>query len=200
LLALPAEQTLPETIVPVCLRGDLRAEWERLRAEFAAAPADDEQSTMAARAAKRRLADQIRQVEEQMRDATVQVRLRALPRKRYPYVRADQVTWHELIERHPPRKTPDGKPDQRDAALGLNVESFFEDLVRVSIVDPELSEAQWQAFNERLTDAQFDQLSRAAWNLNRSGVDVPFSKAASLIRRLDGESRRQNDSGSASNG
>lgn len=199
LLALPAEQSRPETVVSLCLRGDLRAEWDRLKAEFDSGPADDEPSTMAVRAAKRRIADQLKQVEDEMRAATVQFRLRALPRKRLPGMAKEQVTWHELVERHPPRTGPDGKPDKRDATLGVNITSFFDELVRVSIVEPVLSDEQWLAFNERVTDAQWDELTRAAWGLNRSGVDVPFSRAASIIRRLDDESRRQNDSESASN-
>lgn len=196
LLALPADETRPEKIVALCLRGDLRAEWDRLRAQLDTAPADDEPSTMAARASKRRIADQLKQVEDEMRAATVEFRLRALPRKRLPGMRPGQVVWHELVERHPPRTGADGKPDRRDTAIGVNTDSFFDELVRVSIVEPEVDERRWQALLERLTDAQWDELARAAWSLNRSGVDVPFSRAASIIRRLDDESRRQNDSAS----
>ena len=196
LLALPADETRPEKIVALCLRGDLRAEWDRLRAQLDTAPADDEPSTMAARASKRRIAEQLAAIEDEMRAATVEFRLRALPRKRLPGMRPGQVVWHELVERHPPRTGADGKPDRRDTVIGVNTDSFFDELVRVSIVEPELDERRWQALLERLTDAQWDELARAAWSLNRSGVDVPFSGAASMIRRLAGESRRQNDSAS----
>lgn len=196
LLALPADETRPEKIVALCLRGDLRAEWDRLRAQLDTAPADDEPSTMAARASKRRIAEQLAAIEDEMRAATVEFRLRALPRKRLPGMRPGQVVWHELVERHPPRTGADGKLDRRDTVIGVNTDSFFDELVRVSIVEPELDERRWQALLERLTDAQWDELARAAWSLNRSGVDVPFSGAASMIRRLAGESRRQNDSAS----
>lgn len=192
------EDTRPEKIVPICLRGHLQAEWDQLSAQYQAGPGEDDKALLAERAAKRRVAEEMARVEAEMRAGTVEFRLRALPRRRTPGMPKTQLVWQELVEKHPPRKDSAGKVDQRDAYTGVNNSTLFEELVRVSIVEPELTEEQWQQLDGKLTDAQFDRLARAAWDLNRVGVDVPFSRAASMMRKLDSESRRRNDSASAS--
>jgi len=45
----------------------------------------------------------------------------------------------------------------------------------------------WAALDQSLTSRQFDDLSDAAWSLNRREVDVPFSRAASRILRSEPE-------------
>lgn len=196
---LSAEPKRPEDVVPVCLRGDLLAEWNRLKALYDAGPGADDEAMMHERAAKRKLADQMAKVEQEMRAGTIQVRLRALPRRRKSGMPKEQVVWHELVDAHPPRKGKDGKPDPADAQMGVNRTTFLDALVRPSIVEPELSDEQWENFNDRLSDGQFERLFWAAWNLNRSDIDVPFSRAVSTMRRLDAELRRRSASASASN-
>lgn len=198
LATLLGEDTRPEKVVPICLRGHLQAEWDRLKAQYDAGPGDDDQAMMTERAAKQRVAGQMAEVEREMRAGTVEFRLRALPRRRTPGMDKGQLVWQELVEKHPPRRLPDGKPDPRDSAAGVNLQALFEDLVRASVVEPELSAEQWQQLDAKLSDAQFQQLAWAAWQLNRTEVDVPFSRAVSMMRRLDAGSRRQNDSASAS--
>jgi hypothetical protein len=192
------EDTRPEKVVSICLRGHLQAEWDQLKAAYDAGPGDDDRSTMAIRAAKRRVAEQMAEVEAQMRAGTVAFRLRALPRRRTPGVPADQLVWSELVGKHPPRKDTNGKVDPRDAATGVNTPALLEELVRASVVEPELTPEQWARLDAKLSDGQFQVLAWAAWNLNRSEVDVPFSRAASMMRRLDAGSRRPNDSASPS--
>lgn len=192
------EEHRPERVVAICLRGHLQAEWDRLKAEYDAGPGDEDQAMLHDRAAKRRVAEQMAEVEAQMRAGTVEFRLRALPRRRTPGMAKDTVVWGELVERHPPRKTADGRVDPRDAQAGVNSPALLEELVRASIVEPDLSSEQWEALDAKLSDAQFQQLAWAAWQLNRSEVDVPFSRAASMMRRLDAGSRRRSDSASPS--
>jgi len=129
----------------------------------------------------------IRDLEEQMRAGTYDFRLRALGR----------TVWHAFVAEHVPR--PD---NEQDAAIGVNTETFFEALIKVSTVDPDmgidveaylkalvaakasgspspnLPDGRWPELFEKLTDRQFDSLSDAAWGLNRRDVDVPFSPAA----------------------
>lgn len=193
------EDTRPEKIVPVCLRGHLQAEWDQLKARYDAGPGEDDRAMLSERATKRRVADEMARVEAEMRAGTVEFRLRALPRRRTPGMPKEQLVWQELVDKHPPRKDANGKPDQRDAALGINVQSFFEELVRASVVEPRLSDEQWSKLDAKLSDAQWQQLANAAWQLNRAEVDVPFSRAASMMRRLDAGSRRQGNSASVSN-
>lgn len=197
---LDEEPKLPEDVVSVCLRGDLLAEWNRLKALFDAGPGEDDRAMLSERAAKRRIADQMADVEQQMRAGTVAFRLRALPRVRRPGMPAEQLVWNELLEAHPPRKDDKGKVHQHDAALGVNRATFFDALVRASIVEPEMTDERWDKLVIRLNDGQFDRLFAAAWRLNRDEVDVPFSRAVSMTRRLDDESRRHDSSGSPSNG
>jgi hypothetical protein len=65
----------------------------------------------------------------------------------------------------------------------LNTETFYEDLIRVSVVSPEMDEADWDDLFGVITNAQFGELSMGAWLLNRGEVDIPFSLAASRMRR-----------------
>lgn len=181
--ALLGEATRAERTVNLCLRGDLQAEWDELRTRFdelGDAPA----SRMVDGAQRRRLAQQMADVEERMRAATVPFRLRALPRRE----------WQALTREHRYRTGPDGKVLPEDAML-VNSETFFEPLVRACVVEPELSDDEWTVLLEdKLTDRQFDVLAAAAWGINRKDVDVPFSSAASRILRSDSASKPQSDS------
>jgi hypothetical protein len=169
---------LPTRSVPICLRGDLVAEHERLSREL-----DDAVKNRGRKLSDggdaRRLAERIRQLELAMAEATVDFELRSLGRR-----------WKRFLAEHPPRRAEDGTVDERDKAIGVNVETFFTDLIRASVVSPVLDEEDWAALlgdpddpdaEGGLSDAQVDELGSAAWALNRGGVDVPFSHAASRI-------------------
>lgn len=187
--------SLPATSVPVCMRANLQAEYEDLERslqEELTKPRDSLASGGDARA----ISERLRQLEEQMRDHTVTFHFRALPRPK----------WKALLAMHPPRKAEDGGLDERDKYIGVNTETFFEALIRACTVEPRLSPEVWRVLfgdseavraqleaelgaeeaaekieEGKLTDRQFDTLSNAAWALNRSDVDVPFSRAASRI-------------------
>ncbi|HEY9411117.1 MAG TPA: hypothetical protein VIP77_16175 [Jiangellaceae bacterium] len=159
---------LPERSVEICMHPDLVAEHERLERELDKAKRQPRDS-LAAGGAERQLAEQIQKLEADMEEATVEFKLRAMPRP----------TWKEFVAAHPPRKDGD-KVDERDAYIGVNTETFFPAIVRRSVIRPELDDELWTLLlDEKLTDRQFDMLSNAAWALNRGEVDVPFSRAAS---------------------
>ena len=160
-----AAARLPERTHPVCLRGDLVAEVERLDRQLAAVKAADEDSL--ASDGGRGQAEQIQALQEQMRASTVELTLRALPRGR----------WHELIAEHPTR---DG--NQRDTTWGVNEVTFFPALCRECLTTP-VSDADWTGLLAAMSDGQWDRLTTVAWNLNRGDVDVPFSRAASETLR-----------------
>ncbi|MBM0237740.1 hypothetical protein JNW88_12235 [Micromonospora sp. ATA32] len=167
------EATLAETTVPICLNGKLRAQYARLKARI------DERAAAAHEAQKLlgddRLADkgptpdpeqpELDRLVEQMRKYTVEVVLRALPKEE----------WNELFAKHPPRADKQtGKRNPRDM-IGVNYDSFFPTLVRETIVSPEMTGDRWQKFYAKLSDAQFNKLANAAWDINQTEDDVPFS-------------------------
>ncbi|MGW5556849.1 hypothetical protein ACWER9_06455 [Micromonospora sp. NPDC003944] len=165
---------LPEATVPVCLRGDLTAEFEDLERQLDQA----QRETLASledQSSANGIAERMEHVRQEMLQHTYQFRLRAMPRP----------AWRSFIAEHPPRKdTESGAVVEQDRGVGVNTETFFDELVRRSVVDPQLTDDEWKLLlDQALTDRQFDTLSSAAWGLNRRDVDVPFSLAASRMTR-----------------
>lgn len=167
-----AEAKLPEHVEPTCLRGDLAAEHEQLNAELELLEAKAVDSLAGNGGAE--LAEQIAALEEQMRDNTYPVRLRALSRPDF----------RDFKAKFPVRLDADGKADETDQLFGFDSATGFEPLVRLCLVDPELDDAEFAAFMGKVTDSQFDSLAAAAYRLNKGEIDVPFSRAASRLNRL----------------
>jgi len=166
---------LPEASHEVCLRADLVAEFERLERELERArKVPTASDSLNAAGDARRLAAQIEAVQEEMTAGTATFRMRALPKSK----------WRALVAAYPPRE---GMPD--DAQIGVNRDDFLPALIRVSTIEPELAEEQWEALlgeDGVLTDRQFSDLADEAWFLNRGEVNVPFSRAVSQMRRDTG--------------
>lgn len=172
--AMMAEARLPERSVPLCLRGDLAADFQALEAELDAAriAAGDSLDSGAGE-----IIDRMEAVQALMRENTYPVRLRAMPG---PEFRA-------LIAQHPARRNEAGEIDKAEQGFDFNVDTFFEPLLRACLVDPDLtSKDDWRAFVDGITDYQFNQLAVTALNLNRGKVDVPFSLAASMMKPSSG--------------
>lgn len=162
---------LPEQKFPVCVEPDLVAEYEQL-VEMRDA-AKQAGATSMAGPDTAGIDEQIADVQKRMAAATVTLRLRALGRRR----------WRELRDEHPPRKDDEGNVLPADI-LGVNYESFFNALLRESIVEPTLDDETLDLLlDERLTDRQWNDLTDVAWNLNEARISVPFSPAASPSRR-----------------
>lgn len=173
--AILASAKLPERTVQICLRGDLVAEHEEAERQLEQAQKAAGDSLAGNGAAA--IAEQIERLEAEMREASYPFRLRALPR----------AQWRALVGDHPPRRGDDGEIIDADRAL-VNTETFYEAMIRACLVDPELTDEQWQELvDEHLTDRQFDDLSETAWRLNRHEVDVPFSRAASRMKRASAD-------------
>jgi hypothetical protein len=175
--AMLAEAKLPEKTVPICLRGDLVAEFEDAERLLEAA-SEHRNDSLDGGGDVGELAERIEALREQMREDTYTFRLRALPKRDF----------RALVSDHPPRRVTNEAGDeefhQQDRFLGVNFETFFDALIRASVVDPELDDADWVVLlQEKLTDKQYDKLADGSWTLNRSDVDIPFSHAASLISR-----------------
>lgn len=172
-----AEARLPERTVPICLRGDLVAEHEELERQLE--QANQRASDSLAGNGAGDLVDRIEALQEEMRAATVTFRVRALPKP----------VWRALLAEHPPRHDDDDKPNPEDATVGLNMETFWDALVRACLIEPVIDDEAWALMagtEGRLTDRQIGQLADAAWAVNRGDVSVPFSHAVSQARRTTG--------------
>lgn len=174
---------LPEKEVRIGLRADLLVAFEAAEAELAELQRQAGESLGAGEgieAAAQRVVD----IGDEMAAASAVFRLRAVGRRK----------WTDLYAEHPPR--PD---DKRDAMTGFNRDSFFDALVKACIVDPQISDAEWDALADLLSAAQWEALVDAAWEVNQSGVDVPFSSAASrALNRTGPASERPTGSESLS--
>lgn len=182
----------PGRTVEICLRGDLVAELEDLERQAEQARTKHVPSKEDATVAQ--LVEQIRALQEQMRDATEVFRLRALSPRRY----------RALREQHPPRRDAAGEPDRGDASLGFNRDTFLHALIPLCTVSPELTGEQWRQLlgdsetvaaeleaagkadeivDGLLTYSQFLELANVCWMLNEGDVSVPFSPAVLLTSR-----------------
>ncbi len=152
----------PERTVPLCLAGDLQAEFETLERRLRESREADD-GTLAG--GTRQLAESIQDVRGRMRDHTITFRVRALPRSK----------WSDLMAQHPPRK------DRDDG--DVNWDTFPVAAIAACCVEPELTaEQSRQLADETLTQGQFDALFIAVRTVNVSGgADVPFSAAASAV-------------------
>jgi hypothetical protein len=108
-----------------------------------------------------------------MREHTYEFRLRALPR----------APWRALCRRAPATQGRRRLGHRLRDRIGVNADTFYDAIIRACLVDPELTDDDWDQLAGALTDRQYDELSDAAWGLNRREVDVPFSRAASRMKR-----------------
>lgn len=147
---------------------DLAARYQELDRQLVTA-ADQPPDSLAAGSPRRAIEAEMAEIQAEMAEDTIELRLRAVRRKAF----------RALAEQHPPRKDPDGETHRFDK-LGFNADAMPDPLIRASIVAPELTEEQLtHLLDEVLTDAQYDELFLACYGLNRGVVDVPFSSAAS---------------------
>ena len=106
---------LPERTVELCLRGDLQAEFELLDRQLQEAR-EREPSSMGDDGGAA-VAAQIEDLRQQMKEAMITFRLRALPRRRFA----------ELLTNYPPREG-----NRQDQLAGANVDEFSEAVVPLS--------------------------------------------------------------------
>lgn len=167
---------LPETVVPIIMRGDLAAEHELLLAELEKARAR-RKTSLAGDPSVAPLEERLQEVEAEIRESIVEFRLRALPRSRRQG--DNRPSFRELQTEHPVREV-NGEIVREDMMAGwVNAITFPEPLVRACVIDPEMSAGDWEDFFGEISDGQFDALYTAAYTINRAKVDVPFSSAGS---------------------
>jgi hypothetical protein len=159
---------LAERTVEICLRGDLIAEHQQAERELERAEKNSANSLAGNGVAE--LAERIQALEAEMQQNVYTFRLRGLPAPQFRAFKAEH-----------PIRIEDGEPNKQDAVFGFNTETGFDPLTRMCVVDPELDDETWTQLLESLTENQLEELSAAAWFLNRGDVDVPKSSAASRL-------------------
>lgn len=167
--ALVAEPKRATTSAQLCFRSDLNARHQELSAELAAMTKGVQDRRLGQVDPRALVAEQVRELEEQMRDATQSVDLQAMRRPDFRTLLAD----------HPPRKG-----QQLDTAYGVNIESAFPVLLAECATSPKRDAEFWsKMLDEVLNDGQYEKLVIAAWNVNRADVAAPFSQLASAVTK-----------------
>lgn len=157
---------LPTRTVPLCLRGDLQAEFEDLDRQLQAANANGEDDeTLAGRPEVRELAERVEAVRQQMAEHTAVFRFRGLSARDYS----------DLTAEHKPTE------EQQAKGLDLDWETFPVGLIAACAIDPKMTVEQAERLNRTVSDRQWEDLYQAALACNRQRVDVPFSLSASAI-------------------
>lgn len=148
---------------------DLLDEYERL-----SNPTPD-QATSLAGAAPTVENPRLAELRALLAEYEVQFKLRGLDSRR----------WNKLVAAHAPRLDADGTILKEDRAIGANMATFPDALVRAATVCPDLDDEDWAALlgdedtEGSLTPGQLDELSAAAFSLAKVGPDIPFSFSGS---------------------
>lgn len=166
-----AAAKLPERSLQVCLRGDLRAEFDALELQLRDARQSSGRKRMSERPEAAQIAEKMATLQDEMADAMLDLTVRALPRRE----------WQRLYREHPPEPDRPG-----DVAVGVALDDFMAVVVPLCVVEPVLDAEDWARLDETLASADYDRIFNAVWEVNRSGVDVPKSQLASLVMNEGG--------------
>jgi hypothetical protein len=172
--------------VPICLRGDLAARYERLERELAEARDEDAQDSLAAGGQTLKIAREMEDLRGEMLQHTHHFQFKALPKSKY----------RDLVADHRPR---DGDPD--DAQWGANLATFPQALIQACCTDPVMTVEQVEEMCGMLSDGQVVEMFGCAVRLNRENADIPKSLLASeVLARHAPRSKRPAPGGSPAAG
>lgn len=157
-----------EKTVMVCIRGDLAGEAERLQDELSRVSEDWEPTDLGDVHPARAIAERLKAVHGQVREAEEPFKLRYIGDKAYS----------DLMAAHP----------SNDDNEAFDSEAFPRALVAASCVEPVMSEEQVTQLFEVINEGEIKKLFDAAWDVHNSSDVIPFSLAASaLLASLIGE-------------
>ena len=156
--------SLPTRTVPLCLAGELVEEIAQLELQLAEAPPP----TSLGDGTRRQLAEQIVELQERMRESTVDFHLLAMPARK----------WAEFWATLPVR----GEKESDDE-WGGRIAEFYAGMVSRSCTDPVMSPEQVGELADVLHFNAWNRLVSNCLSLNRGEVDVPNSEAASELTR-----------------
>ena len=142
-----------ETVVKLCVAGDLAAEADRLTAELAALK-DRPGMSLADSAERSRIQSELDEYAALMRQAEVEFRFRALPRKELS----------DLFAAHParPGKDEDWNPETAAAAL-----------VAACAIEPAMSVPEVEGLFDALNEDGRARLWSGAWRANNAATSIP---------------------------
>lgn len=149
----------PERAVPICMRGDLQADYEVLQQELVTALAGANEDRMGEDPAVSEVRARIVALAEEIKAATLVFRMRGIP----------QPAHLALEESHPAREG-----NARDKERGFNVEAVEQALIRASCVWPELTPEQWDVLDASFTVWQKSMLAGAAYSASLREPSVSF--------------------------
>ncbi|ETK36124.1 hypothetical protein [Microbispora sp. ATCC PTA-5024] len=155
-----AKAKLPTKAVPLCLRGDLQAEYEGLERDLQLLKDRQKRGgTLSGTSDElRALEEKMAVLREEMQDSTQTFTMRALSKKQFSDLKAAK----------PPREE-----DKADG-LDYNGETFPVALVAACLVDPALTVPQVEELVDTVfTQGQWDLLFWQGLLLNRGTVDIP---------------------------
>lgn len=165
---------LPEESVPLCLRGTLVAQFERLEQELRDAPT--QATSLGDIPAAVDIARRMDALREEMQASTVPFLLRAKPARE----------WSDFFNTQPEKV--DG---QDDSAFTDAWHLWLCKMVAITCVDPVMTAEQVDQLVGKLSGNQWQRLSDAAWAVNAQQQSVPFSAAASAVLQATGGKLRQ---------
>lgn len=164
------EYEAPTVEVQVCPRADLLDRHRELERQLV--DIGQRSNSSLADNGARRLAEELRDLEQEMDATSRTFKFRALSRRR----------WRALMAAHPPLKQH--KADQIDH----NPETFPVAAIAACAVEPAMTEDQAQKLEDRLPLGQFQKLWGAILDVNLGVSDTPKSVLATTILRMNGAS------------
>lgn len=156
---------LPENSVELVLKASLQAQFDQLNRQLEVASEKSNKATLAGSPEVVELAELVEAVREEMRQNTVTIRLRALPKR----------AWQSLIDQHPAREGVDPSD--------YNSETFPVAALSACAVEPKISPEKAGMLIDRVSAGQWSSLWTAVVGLNVYEVDIPFSSRASAVLR-----------------
>ncbi len=164
-----------QTTVTICVKGSLKSEYERLEAQLgdmSQAPVN-----LAGDRPGADTADRMVELREQMKAYERPFVFRAVTPRR---------AWRNLQAKRPVKA-----PEMDDEAYADLYHPWVCSIVAASALDPAMKPEQVQRLADKLSDGDWSKLAQAAWKVNDSSSEIPFSVAASVLSRSSGARSRQ---------
>lgn len=178
-----ARASLPETTVTLIVDGK---HLERIRDLEAQLRVAQPPTSLAERNPATVLAEEIADLQEEMRDSVVAFKLRAMGGRRWDRFKFTQ---------------PQRAKDEDEDAFSERFFLWLCVLVSITCIDPVMTAEEVAELVDLLPGSSWDELSSEAWALNSGKVSIPFSAAAfGLTTSSGGTSRRPSSSESRTPG
>lgn len=168
-----AAAELPEESVPLCLKGALVAEFERLDEELRHAPTQAVSLGDIPQAAD--IARRMDALRQEMLAFTAEFCLRALPARE----------WADFYGTMPE------KGDRTDDEFKDAFHAWICQLTALTCYQPVMTPEEVDKLSVKLSGAQWGQLTDTAYGVNANRQSVPFSAAASAVLQATGGTLRQ---------